>query len=151
MSDTPNPKKIAVWLAVGLVVFVVLLLGGCSATKEYSRFQKRADANNDVKVTHIRIQQAQQRAKITNAQIKATIAEANKRREEAKGIKDAQDTIQATLTDRYLQHEAIQAQKAIATSGSNNSLIYVPAGPNGVPLVQDVTAGTQRGTTQGQK
>ena len=44
--------------------------------------------------------------------------------------------ISRTLSANYLQHEAIQAQKAIATSGRNNTLIYVPSGGN-VPLVQD--------------
>jgi flagellar basal body-associated protein FliL len=44
--------------------------------------------------------------------------------------------ISRTLTANYLQHEAIRAQKAIAASGRNNMLIYVPSGAN-VPLVQD--------------
>jgi hypothetical protein len=130
---------------LGLVLIFTLAAGGC---KEYNRYQKRAEANNRVKVTHIEIRRAEQQARINRAQIAATEAEADKRRAEAKGIRDAQDTIQATLTDRYLQHEAIQAQKAIATSGKNNSLIYLPSGPNGVPLVQDVSKGTQRGEEQ---
>jgi hypothetical protein len=41
------------------------------------------------------------------------------------------------LTPSYLQYEAIQAQKAVATSGRNNTLIYLPSGSGGVPLVQD--------------
>lgn len=31
---------------------------------------------------------------------------------------------------------AIQAQEQTAASGRNNTIIYVPAGPSGVPLVQ---------------
>lgn len=58
---------------------------------------------------------------------------------EARGIRAAQEIINATLTDRYLQHEAIQAQKATAVSGRNNTMIYVPSGSNGVPLVQSLT------------
>jgi len=49
----------------------------------------------------------------------------------------AQDEISKTLTDRYLQYLAIQAQKSVGTSGRNNTLIYLPSGTNGVPLVQD--------------
>lgn len=130
---------------LGLVLIFLLAAGGC---KEYNRYQKRAEAENRVKVTHIEIRRAEQQAEINRAQIAATVAEAQKRREEAKGIRDAQDTIQATLTDRYLQHEAIQAQKAIATSGENNSLIYLPSGANGVPLVQDVSRGTVSGSEE---
>jgi regulator of protease activity HflC (stomatin/prohibitin superfamily) len=146
-----NPKwgKILVVGGIAAVISIFLTVGMSAGCKEYNRYQKRADADNAVKITHILIQKANQQAKINRAQIQATIAEAQKRREEAKGIRDAQDTIQATLTDRYLQHEAIQAQKAIATSGSNNSIIYVPSGSNGTPLVQDISAGTTKGFTQG--
>jgi hypothetical protein len=52
-------------------------------------------------------------------------------------VQRAQKEISRTLTGHYLQHEAIQAQKAVATSGRNNTLIYVPSGSNGVPLTQD--------------
>ncbi len=71
------------------------------------------------------------------AQIEATRADADKRYQEAVGIRRAQDEISRSLTSTHLQYEAIQAQKAIATSGRNDTLIYVPAGRNGVPLVQD--------------
>jgi hypothetical protein len=45
--------------------------------------------------------------------------------------------ISRTLTSRYLQYQAFQAQQAVATSGRNNTLIYLPSGTSGVPLVQD--------------
>lgn len=60
---------------------------------------------------------------------------ADQRLIEATGIRNAQDEISKTLTDRYLQHEAIQAQERTASSGRNNTIIYVPSGPNGVPNV----------------
>jgi regulator of protease activity HflC (stomatin/prohibitin superfamily) len=131
-----------VYSSIALVLFVLLCIGGAAGCKEYNRYQKRADAQNAVKVTHIEIRRAEQQAQINRAQIEATKAEAEKRREEAKGIRDAQDTINATLTPLYVQHEAIQAQKAIATSGKNNTVIYVPAGTNGTPVV---TAGAATG------
>jgi hypothetical protein len=41
-----------------------------------------------------------------------------------------------------VQFEAIEAQKAIAASGKNNTVIYVPAGTNGTPVItQDGKAG----------
>ena len=88
-------------------------------------------------LTHIAIRRAEQQALITRAQIEATQADADKRFAEAVGIRRAQNEISSTLTAHYLQYEAIQAQKAVATSGRNNTLIYVPSGPDGVPLTQD--------------
>ena len=54
--------------------------------------------------------------------------------EEAKGIAAAQKIINATLTPNYLQHEAIQAQRSMA-SAPNHTTVYIPVGPNGLPLV----------------
>ena len=54
--------------------------------------------------------------------------------EEAKGIAEAQKIINATLTPNYLQHEAIQAQAAMAAS-PNHTTVYIPVGNNGLPLV----------------
>jgi len=118
---------------VGLFLLVGLVFGLLFGVKAYSRYQKRADAHNDVSVTHIRIQQAQQQAQINHAQIAATQAEAEKRVAEAVGIRRAQDEIQATLTPLYVQHEAVQAQLAMAHS-ENHTMIWAPAGTNGTPL-----------------
>ncbi len=54
--------------------------------------------------------------------------------EEAKGIAEAQKIINTTLTQNYLQHEAIQAQLEMASS-PNHTTVYIPAGANGIPLV----------------
>ena len=56
--------------------------------------------------------------------------------EEAKGIAEAQRIINSTLTENYLQHEAISAQKAMAAS-PNHTTVYIPVGANGIPLVHD--------------
>lgn len=62
------------------------------------------------------------------------IKDAEIRIEEAKGIAAAQKIINETLTANYLQHEAIQAQLKMAQS-PNHTTVYIPAGPNGIPLV----------------
>jgi hypothetical protein len=132
--------RFAFWgFGAALTVVLVVALGVAlsAGLKAYSRAEKRADAENQVRLTHIGIDRAHQQALITRAQIEATQADADKRFAEAVGIRRAQNEISRTLTGHYLQHEAIQAQKAIATSGRNNTLIYVPSGGNGVPLVQD--------------
>ncbi len=54
--------------------------------------------------------------------------------EEAKGIAQAQEIINATLTENYLQHEAINAQKTMANS-PNHTTVYIPVGSNGIPIV----------------
>ncbi len=57
--------------------------------------------------------------------------------EEAKGIAEAQKIINTTLTENYLQHEAIQAQLKMASS-PNHTTVYIPSGVNGIPLVGTV-------------
>ena len=54
--------------------------------------------------------------------------------EEAKGIAAAQRIINETLTSNYLQHEAIGAQLKMADA-PNHTTVYIPVGPNGLPLV----------------
>jgi hypothetical protein len=133
-------KKIAFWGLAGVLGVLVLTgvgIGLSAVLKAYSRAEERADAENRVRLTHIAIRRARQQAMITRAQIEATEADAEKRYQEAIGIRRAQNEISRTLTANYLQHEAIQAQRAVATSGRNNTIIYVPSGANGVPLVQD--------------
>ncbi len=139
-ASTSIARKLTLW-GVAAVASVSLLVGvgiGLSAAlKAYGRAEDRADARNNVALTHIAINRARQQAQITHAQIEATKADAEKRFAEAVGIRRAQNEIASTLTGHYLQYEAIQAQKAVATSGRNNTLIYVPSGSNGVPLFQD--------------
>ena len=57
--------------------------------------------------------------------------------EEAKGIAEAQRIINSTLTENYLQHEAINAQLKMAAS-PNHTTVYIPSGENGIPLVRTV-------------
>lgn len=113
--------------AFALLIGVALLFGGIAGCKTFQRYQKRADANNNVKVTAIQIRNQEQRVKI--AKQKAEI-----RFQTSLGIRRAQDEIARTLTPAYLQWEAIQAQLALAGS-KNSTFIYIPSGANGVPLV----------------
>jgi hypothetical protein len=139
-GGTSSARKFVLWSSAA-ILGVVLLVGvgiGLSAVgKAYTRAEQRADAENRVRLTHIEISRAKQQALISRAQIQATEADAEKRVAEAVGIRRAQNEISRTLTGHYLEHEAIQAQKAVATSGRNNTLIYIPSGSNGVPLTQD--------------
>jgi hypothetical protein len=126
----PNLKLIFAALAVA-VLLLAALFPGC---KSYQRYQKRADANNQVKVTAIMIRKAQQEAKIVQARNSRVQAEARQRYLAAVGIRNAQDEIAKTLTPLYVQFEAVQAQLAMAKS-QNHTIIYVPAGTNGTPII----------------
>lgn len=70
-------------------------------------------------------------------EIQVEEAEAKKRIVQAQGIAKAMEVIQLKLTPLYIQHEAIEAQKAMVGS-PNHSAIYIPVGPMGVPLVKTV-------------
>jgi SPFH domain / Band 7 family len=56
------------------------------------------------------------------------------RNAEAQGIADAMDKVRNSLTPAYLQYEAIKAQAAQVGS-PNHTIIYIPVGPMGVPIV----------------
>jgi regulator of protease activity HflC (stomatin/prohibitin superfamily) len=73
--------------------------------------------------------------KVTQREIAKRDAEI--RIEEARGIAEAQRIINSTLTQNYLQHEAINAQLKMADS-PNHTTVYIPSGANGIPLVGTV-------------
>jgi regulator of protease activity HflC (stomatin/prohibitin superfamily) len=72
-----------------------------------------------------------------STQVEIEKKKAEKRVVEARGIAEATGIIQQRLTPLYIQHEAIEAQKAMVNS-PNHSVIYIPVGHNGVPLVATV-------------
>jgi hypothetical protein len=127
-ENRPSPLTMVVYSIVGLVLVVVLFFGLLAFGKAFGRYQARADANNRVKVSNIEIRNQAQRVQIAkqHAQI---------RFQNAIGVREAQDEIAKTLTPLYVQFEMVEALKAIATSGSNNSIVYIPSGANGIPLV----------------
>jgi hypothetical protein len=49
------------------------------------------------------------------------------------------EIVNQKLTATYLQHEAIEAQKAMVGS-PNHTTIYIPVGPMGVPVVGTMNA-----------
>lgn len=112
---------------VVLALVMSFVFGTWYVSKGISRYQKRADANNNVRVSEIQIRNQRQRVQI--AKQRAEI-----RYQEALGIRRSQDAIARTLTPLYVQHEAIEAQVEMAKS-DNHSIIWAPTGANGVPLV----------------
>ena len=86
-----NYWKAGVAALVGLVVVVALFFGFIALGKAFGRYQARADANNRVKVSEIEIRNQAQRVQI--AKQKADI-----RKQDAIGVREAQDEIAKTLT-----------------------------------------------------
>ena len=56
-----------------------------------------------------------------------------KREVQAQGIANAMQIIRGQLNPIYVQHEAIEAQKAMVNS-PNHTVVYIPVGPMGVPI-----------------
>jgi hypothetical protein len=123
-----TPGRVIGYSTVALFICVALIVGGATGCKSWNRYQKRADAGNRVKVSQIEIRNQAQRVQIAKQQ-------AQIRKQEAIGIRSAQDEIAKTLTPLYVQHEMTQVLEKIATSGMNNTVVYIPSGANGIPLV----------------
>jgi len=83
---------------------------------------------------------AEQELETRSTQVAIARKDAEKRVVEAEGIARATQIIQQRLTPLYIQHEAIEAQKAMV-NGPNHTTIYIPVGPMGVPLVGTLKAG----------
>lgn len=119
-----NLVAIAIFSTIALIVLMAFLI------PTYYRYQARAKAENEVVLNEIKIKQQEQLIKVETQKAEIRV-------EEAKGIAHAQQIINATLTDRYLQHEAIKAQEKMAAS-PNHTQIYIPVGNNGIPVVKTV-------------
>ena len=110
----------------GILVIALLMWG----LPVYQRYQVRANASNEIQVNELKIQQTAQLVQVEQQKAQIRVVD-------AEGIAKSQQIINATLTDRYLQHEAIQAQMSMANS-PNHTTIYIPSGNNGIPLVKTV-------------
>lgn len=128
MSDSPSGLAVT-----GLVVIIGgLVFGGAFGIPAFCRYQARADAENNVAVTQVQIQNTNQLVEVEKKRAEVRVAEAH-------GISESQRIIDQSLTPYYLQYLAIGAQKEMAHS-SNHTQIYIPTGPQGIPLVKNVDA-----------
>jgi hypothetical protein len=122
-----GPVRFVRSAALLAVAVLALLLWGLPV---YNRYQVRANEGNQIQVNELKIQQTAQLVQVEKQKAEIRIVD-------AEGIARSQQIINATLTDRYLQHEAIQAQMTMANS-PNHTTIYIPSGQNGIPLVKTV-------------
>lgn len=146
MNGTDNDNRVSgILVTLGAVLGVLLLIaalfGLFAGIKSFNRSQKRADATNNVKISTIEIQNQKQRVEIAKQH-------AEIRLQDAVGVREAQDEIAKTLTPLYVQYEMVDALKQIAASGRNNSVVFIPAGANGIPFVYDAANTAKVGAAQ---
>jgi hypothetical protein len=88
----------------------------------YNRYQARANAHNETLTARKHVQIAR--------------LEAQARYQTSIGLRRSQDEIRKTLTPLYVQFEMVQALQAVATSGKNSTVVYLPTDPkSGLPIV----------------
>lgn len=81
-----------------------------------------------------------------NTEIEIARREKEKRIIEAEGIAEATGIISQRLTAPYLQYEAIKAQRDTINS-PNHTIIYIPVGAMGVPLVGNLNLANPQGSS----
>lgn len=121
---------IVLWSIIS--VFTIGLIGGLVfGIPALDRYQSRQDAQNQVAINTIVIQQQEQNIQVEKQKAQIRIVD-------AQGIAQAQTIIASSLSDSYLQYLAIQAQQTFAANTNNNTEVYIPTGTNGIPLIKSV-------------
>lgn len=129
-------------VVVILILVMALILGSMFGIKAFNRHQRIADAKNQVTTSQIKANNQTRLNQIRIAQqaqlVKVAQQQAQIRFENSKGVREAQDEIAKTLTPLYVQFEMVQALQEIAKSGKNNTVVYLPSGNAGIPLISGV-------------
>ena len=125
-----NNSGAGAFISFVAIVVVAVVSGLMFGVPTYTRYQQRQDAQNQVAINTIVIQQQEQNIQVEQQKAQIRVVD-------AKGIAKAQNIIAASLTDSYLQYLAIDAQKAMA-NGANHTEVYIPVGTNGIPLVKTI-------------
>jgi regulator of protease activity HflC (stomatin/prohibitin superfamily) len=132
-------RRIAVVVVVVIVLLLAMVFGLIAAGKSFGRYQDVQEANNRAQVARINAENEQHVNELRIAaqaqKVKIAAQDAAIRLQNAIGIREAQDKISETLTPLYVQLEMTEALKEIALSGKNNTVIYIPVGPDGLPMV----------------
>jgi regulator of protease activity HflC (stomatin/prohibitin superfamily) len=115
---------------VALALSIFLLIGGAFGCKEYSRYQGREDAKNDLiraeSTRKIKVEEAKA-AKLSAVEL----AEAEILR--ARGVAKANEIIAGSITPEYLRYFYIQQLSEVEHLGGK--IIYVPT-EAGLPILE---------------
>lgn len=125
----PALRWVGIGIGMGVIIVIAFLMFGAPAL---GRYQALENAQNQVRINEIVIRQQEQNIHVEEQRAQIRVVE-------ARGIAEAQSIINATLTDKYLQHEAIKAQESMAKS-ENHTVVYIPSGQNGIPIVATLDA-----------
>jgi hypothetical protein len=143
-----NDPSIGTMVVGGVICLGVLIGGGVgldAGFSAYSRYQNIQSAHNKAQVNIINEQNTIEVTKLEEQNqanmIQVTKQKAQIQYQQAVGVRDADQEINKTLTPLYIQYLQIQAMEDMATSGKNNTVIYIPSGAGGIP-VPTVPAGT---------
>jgi len=66
--------------------------------------------------------------------LQTAVEEAERKRDEARGIRDYQAAVDSTLSDRLLRHEGIRATEELAVS-ANTRVVLIGAREDGLPVI----------------
>ena len=127
---------VAVFLAIALIIGI--FVGIDDGISAFNRSQNVKDAHNKAAVAIINEQNTIQVTKLEEQnqanEIQVTKQKAQIQYQQAVGVRDADQEINKTLTPLYIQYLQIQAMEDMATSGKNNTVIYIPSGAGGIPI-----------------
>lgn len=131
--------KGGVTVVLGLGLVVGMGFGGVAGCKSFNRYQAVQDAENKTRTSQIKTKNEAELARLTIAtqeqRVRIAEQQAEIRLKEAEGLRKAQDEIAKSLTPLYVQLEMTKQIGEIAKSGENSSVIYIPVGPDGLPVV----------------
>lgn len=141
-NNPVRPSEVMRWVGVVFAIvalLVGLIVGMIAGIGAFSRAQNLAGARNAAHIARVHAAnqtQVNQLLIAANAQnVQIHEQQAKIRQVDAEGIRAAQDEIAKTLTPLYVQFEMTQALEQIAQSGRNNTVVYIPSGAGGIPLV----------------
>lgn len=126
----PSTAKQVVYIILGVVGFIVFCWIFLFGFQAYGRWNRLQNEHNQTSINDIKIAQTKQLVQVAEQTKQITIVN-------AQAIAASQKIINGTLTNQYLQYLAINAQKDEINS-PNHTVIYVPSGDNGIPMVQTV-------------
>lgn len=127
-------SSIVVGSLTGFIVLCLIIavgMAGCPVYRVWEQ-QKRGEAELRRAEFAKKILVEAAKAELDSATL---LAEAEVER--AKGIAQSMEIVSEKLNQNYLQYWAVQAQIKMAES-PNHTTIYIPSGPNGIPLMRPV-------------
>lgn len=127
-QENNNVIKIVILSFCGLLGVIAFFWFLIFAVQGYGRWNRLQNEDNQTRINDIKISQTAQLVKVQQQKAQIEIAQAI-------GIAKSQSIIKSTITPTYLQYLAIEAQKDEINS-PNHTVIYLPSGDNGIPLVQ---------------